>query len=114
MGQDFSTKQLMPTDEACEVMETASLRQRVIIDCSHGNSNKDHTKQPGVFESVINQRVSGNENIVGVMLESNINSGNQPLGDDPTALRYGVSITDACVEWSKTEEIILWADSQLA
>ena len=99
--------------EACEVMEAANLRQRVVIDCSHGNSNKDHTKQPSVFKDVINQRVSGNENIVGVMLESNINAGNQSLGDDPNILKYGISITDACVEWSKTEEIIMWADSQL-
>ena len=99
--------------EACEVMEAANLRQRVVIDCSHGNSNKDHTKQPSVFKHVINQRVSGNENIVGVMLESNINAGNQSLGDDPNILKYGISITDACVEWSKTEEIIMWADSQL-
>ena len=99
--------------EACQVMEAANLRQRVVIDCSHGNSNKDHTKQPSVFKDVINQRVSGNENIVGVMLESNINAGNQSLGDDPNILKYGISITDACVEWSKTEEIIMWADSQL-
>ena len=76
--------------EACQVMEAANLRQRVVIDCSHGNSNKDHTKQPSVFKDVINQRVSGNENIVGVMLESNINAGNQSLGDDPNILKYGI------------------------
>ena len=99
--------------EACGVMQSANLRERVVVDCSHGNSNKDHTKQPGVFENVVNQRVSGNENIVGVMLESNINGGSQSLGNDPNSLEYGISITDACVEWTKTEEIILWADSQL-
>ena len=59
------------------------------------------------------QRVSGNAGVVGVMLESHINPGSQSLGDDPSELDYGVSITDACVGWEKTEEIILWADEQL-
>ena len=99
--------------EACEVMRAADLKQRVVVDCSHGNSDKDHKKQPGVFENVVLQRASGNEKIVGVMLESNINGGNQSLGEDINSLEYGVSITDACVEWNKTEEIILWADDQL-
>ena len=84
-----------------------------MIDCSHGNSNKDHERQPAVFEDVVGQRVSGNSGVVGVMLESHINPGSQSLGDDPSKLDYGVSITDACVGWEKTEEIILWADEKL-
>ena len=91
----------------------SGLPMKIMVDCSHGNSDKDHKKQPGVFENVVRQRVSGNEKIVGVMLESNINGGNQSLGGDINSLEYGVSITDACVEWNKTEEIILWADAQL-
>ena len=89
------------------------LPENLVIDCSHGNSNKDHERQPAVFEDVVGQRVAGNSGVVGVMLESHINPGSQSLGDDPSKLDYGVSITDACVGWEKTEEIILWADEKL-
>ena len=90
------------------------MEQRLVSDCSHGNSNKDHERQPSVFEDVISQRAGGNNSIVGVMLESNINPGSQKLGNDPATLEYGVSITDACVGWDKTEEIMLWADNALS
>ena len=72
--------------EACEVMRLANLKQRVVVDCSHGNSDKDHKKQPGVFENVVRQRVSGNEKIVGDMLESNLNVGSQSLVEDIKSL----------------------------
>ena len=98
---------------ACEVLESGGLPTRLVIDCSHGNSNKDHERQPLVFEDVVNQRATGNSNIVGIMLESNINPGSQSLGKDPDSLEYGVSITDACVGCEKTEDIIVWADSRL-
>ena len=62
---------------------------------------------------MINQRADGNSGIVGIMIESNINPGSQNLGNDPKDLAYGVSITDACVGWDKTEEMILWADGKL-
>ena len=100
--------------EAGEVLESGGLPKRLIVDCSHGNSNKDHERQPLVFEDVISQRVGGNPSIVGIMLESNINAGSQSLKGNPDDLKYGISITDACVGWSKTEEIILWADKQLS
>ena len=99
---------------ANEVLSNGDLDQRLVIDCSHGNSNKDHERQPSVFEDVIAQRAGGNNSIVGVMLESNINPGSQKLGNDPGTLEYGVSITDACVGWDKTEEIMLWADNALS
>jgi len=98
---------------AREVLAKGDLDQRLVVDCSHGNSNKDHERQPLVFEDVVSQRAGGDKSIVGVMLESNINPGSQKLAGDPTALEYGVSITDACVGWAKTEEIILWADDAL-
>ena len=98
---------------AREVLAKGDLDQLLVVDCSHGNSNKDHERQPFVFENVVSQRAGGDKSIVGVMIESNINPGSQKLGGDPSTLEYGVSITDACVGWDKTEEIILWADSTL-
>lgn len=86
-------------------LEDRSLQPNLIIDCSHGNSNKDHKMQPNVFNNVINQRLS-NHGIVGLMLESHLNEGSQSLGDDPSTLKYGVSITDACIGWDDTYNII--------
>ena len=95
------------------VLEKNNLDPVVVIDCAHGNSNKDHNRQPIVFKDVISQRIQGNKNIVGLMIESNINPGNQTLGENLDDLEYGVSITDKCVGWEKTEEIILEASEEL-
>jgi 3-deoxy-7-phosphoheptulonate synthase len=84
-----------------------------VIDCSHGNSSKDHRKQKEVFANVIDQIVAGDSAIVGLMLESNIHEGNQPIPDDIKDLKYGVSITDKCISWLETEEIILQAYDKL-
>jgi 3-deoxy-7-phosphoheptulonate synthase len=67
-----------------------------VVDCSHANSEKDHRKQAAVFQNVLQQRVRGNDAILGVMLESNLHEGSQKLAD-PRQLKYGVSITDACI-----------------
>lgn len=91
---------------ASALLEVAGLRPNVVIDCSHANSNKDHKRQPIVFRNAINQRVNGNDSVIGLMLESHINEGNQSLGNDPSDLKYGVSITDACVNWETTEELL--------
>ena len=99
--------------EAKELLTNNSLPANIIVDCSHGNSNKDHKRQPIVFESVINQRINGNKNIVGIMLESHINEGNQKL-NNPADLEYGVSITDACIDWNTTEKILLEANKKLS
>ena len=72
------------------------------MDCSHGNSLKDHTIQPLVLENCINQIIDGNQSIVGVMLESNLKPGNQKVGNDLSNIEYGVSITDACIGWDET------------
>ena len=98
---------------AQELLEKNNLDPVVVIDCAHGNSNKDHNRQPIVFKDVISQRIQGNKNIVGLMIESNINPGNQTLGESLDDLEYGVSITDKCVGWEKTEEIILEASEEL-
>ena len=70
-----------------------------MVDCSHANSGKRHERQQVVWSSVIEQRASGNRALIGAMLESNLVEGRQELATDPSALRYGVSITDACIGW---------------
>ncbi len=78
----------------------------LVIDCSHGNCNKDHTLQPVAFRDVVQQRADGNHGIVGLMLESHLNAGNQSLNGDASTLKYGVSITDPCIGWQTTEELL--------
>ena len=99
-------------NEAQELLKKNNLEPNIVVDCSHGNSNKDHNRQPIVFKDILDQRVNGNDKIIGIMLESNINPGSQSLGNIED-LKYGVSITDKCVGWEKTEEIILEANNLL-
>lgn len=87
-------------------MEKAELPKRIMIDCSHANANKDHERQALVAVNVAEQLASGNESIIGIMLESHINAGNQSL-KDPKDLAYGVSITDACIDWETTETLMM-------
>ena len=86
----------------------AGVRPQLIVDCSHGNSNKEHAKQSRVLKDVVKQRRAGSEHIIGCMLESNINPGSQPIEGSPSALRYGVSVTDPCIGWEETEELLNW------
>lgn len=79
---------------------------KIIIDCSHANSEKKHERQKIVFNSIVDQRAAGNENLIGLMLESNLNEGKQSLPDNLADLEYGVSITDACVNFKSTEELL--------
>lgn len=95
-------------------LEAAGITPNIVIDCSHGNSNKDHTKQATAFKDVVSQRAEGNSAIVGTMLESNINEGNQKLTGDISALQYGVSVTDACIHWDETTELLRWAFDTLS
>lgn len=79
----------------------------LLIDCSHANSGSDPSKQPEICLSIAERRRNGEESLTGVMLESNIHSGKQSLGSgDRAALRYGVSVTDACLGWEETEELL--------
>jgi 3-deoxy-7-phosphoheptulonate synthase len=91
----------------------AGLEPRVMVDCSHAQTNKDHNKQPAVLAALVGQIQSGSHAIMGVMLESNIGAGNQPLTGDRSALRYGVSITDPCIDWEATERCLLGAARSL-
>lgn len=85
----------------------AGIDKNIMIDCSHANSNKDHNLQPLVLENICNQILDGNQSIVGVMVESNLEGGNQKLSDDLSLLKYGVSVTDACIDWETTKDGIL-------
>lgn len=76
----------------------------IMVDCSHANSNKNHELQPLVMDNVANQILEGNKSIIGLMVESNIGAGNQKIPEDLNDLKYGVSITDACIDWETTEE----------
>jgi len=88
-----------------DAMKAASLPQRIMIDCSHANANKDHTRQPLVARNVASQLANGSESIIGIMLESHLHAGNQSL-KNPVDLAYGVSITDACIDWETTESLL--------
>ncbi|WP_213716513.1 3-deoxy-7-phosphoheptulonate synthase AroF [Cedecea lapagei] len=97
-----------PADVAqCEVeMQKAGLRPSLMIDCSHGNSNKDFRRQPGVAESAIAQIKDGNRSIIGLMIESNIHEGNQSSEQPRSEMKYGVSVTDACIDWETTDSLL--------
>ena len=79
----------------------------IMIDCSHENSSKDPDVQPLILKDISHQILEGNKSIVGVMLESNINHGNQSIPKDLSQLQYGVSVTDACMDWETTEKALL-------
>ena len=90
----------------CEALRKSGLRPMLMVDCSHANSGKDPRRQPQVWQSIIDQRASGRREIIGAMLESHLNFGGQSLGNDLEALQYGVSITDACMDWQTTRELL--------
>jgi len=91
---------------ACELLTSTGLLPRIMIDCSHGNSYKDHTRQKEVADSLVEQIKAGNNNIFGVMIESFLVAGKQSV-EDPKELVYGQSITDACIDLSESEQILI-------
>jgi len=93
---------------ALAALSRAGVAQRLLIDCAHGNAGHCHKRQKQAFRSAIEQVVAGNNKIKGVLLESHLYAGNQAIGDS-AALRYAVSITDPCMDWQSTEQLILWA-----
>ena len=88
-------------------LTTAGLPATIVVDCSHGNSNKDPSVQPLVAENCVVQIIDGNRSIVGLMLESHLKAGNQPIPKDLSKLEYGMSITDPCIDWQTTETLLL-------
>ena len=94
------------------ILEQNGMRPNIMIDASHANSNKDFKMQSKVVDDVKNQLLSGEKNIIGIMLESNLVEGNQKI-NSRDKLRYGQSITDSCIGWEETENIILDLDDTL-
>jgi len=94
--------------EAEEKLKSEKLPPVLMVDCSHANSGKQHAKQEDVWRSVIQQRIAGTRSLIGLMIESNINEGNQPIPKNLADLRYGVSLTDACIGWETTERMLRW------
>jgi len=88
-------------------LKTAGITPNIMVDCSHANSNKDHNLQPLVLDNVANQIVEGNNSIIGAMIESHLNAGSQKLSSNPDDMAYGVSVTDACIDWDTTEASLL-------
>ncbi|PHS75550.1 MAG: 3-deoxy-7-phosphoheptulonate synthase [Porticoccus sp.] len=87
-------------------LRKSGITPNIMVDCSHANSNKNHDLQTLVIENVTNQILEGNQSIIGLMIESNLKSGNQKIPADLNDLEYGVSITDACIDWDTTEEAL--------
>jgi 3-deoxy-7-phosphoheptulonate synthase len=92
--------------QAEDELRKGGVNTNIMIDCSHANSNKDPSIQSLVLKDVTHQILEGNQSIIGVMLESNINFGNQKIPKDLSELQYGVSVTDACIDWAETERSI--------
>jgi 3-deoxy-7-phosphoheptulonate synthase len=91
----------------------AGLPVNIAVDCSHGNSNKDPVLQPLVAENCVNQILEGNRSIVALMLESHLHAGSQPIPADLSKLKYGVSVTDPCIDWAITEKLLRSAREKL-
>jgi 3-deoxy-7-phosphoheptulonate synthase len=99
----------------CEkALQAAGLAPNIMVDCSHGNSMRNPELQPLVLHDCVNQILEGNRSIKGLMLESNLLGGNQPFRPSLSELEYGVSITDACIDWGATEAVLRKAHASLA
>jgi 3-deoxy-7-phosphoheptulonate synthase len=90
-----------------------NLPEAIMVDCSHANSMKKFQGQAVVWKNVIGQYLSGNSSLIGLMLESNLQEGNQVFTGNAASLKYGVSITDECISWQATEQLLLWAHANL-
>ena len=99
--------------EAEAVLNKAQLFPKVLVDCSHANSNKQFERQELVLKDVLEQCKNGSKTIMGFMIESNIHEGNRKVGEDVSALNYGVSITDQCISWETTERLLANAYNRL-
>ncbi len=100
-GPNYSPEHIARCEQA---LTQAGLALNIMVDCSHANSSKDHNRQPLVAQEVAQQIKAGNRSIMGLMIESNLGPGNQKLV--PGQLQYGVSVTDACIDWGTTEQLL--------
>ncbi|ERT11222.1 3-deoxy-7-phosphoheptulonate synthase [Photorhabdus temperata] len=108
---NYSAEHVMECEQQ---MMKSGLLPSLMIDCSHGNSNKDFRRQSEVVDSVAEQIISGNQSITGIMLESHINEGNQSSEQPRSEMKYGVSVTDACISWQTTEAVLRKLHQQIS
>ena len=109
-GPNFDEKSVA---DSLNLVNNQGMHPSVVVDCSHANCGKDHKKMNIAFKELVRQKVNDlNPGLVGMMLESFINEGNQKL-ENPNNLKYGVSITDPCINWEETVELISKADKEL-
>ena len=102
-GPNYDSVHIALSEQA---LDKAGLPKNIMVDCSHANSEKRHELQPLVAENVGNQILEGNQSIIGLMLESNLSAGNQKIPSNLEELQYGVSVTDACIDWESTETLL--------
>jgi len=112
-GNDRPNYQAEDIRKTEELLGKTGLPTAIMVDCSHANSYKNHERQEEVLNDVINQIVAGNRSISSVMIESYLEAGNQPIAKSLKELKYGVSITDKCVDWATTERMLRHAHAEL-
>ncbi len=100
--------------EAGTKLKQAGLPGVMMLDCSHANSGKQPARQEDVWRSVIEQRMGGTRSLIGLMIESYLEEGAQAIPRNLAELRYGVSVTDACISWETTERLLRWGYQTLA
>jgi 3-deoxy-7-phosphoheptulonate synthase len=110
-GPNYSAKDIAETEV---LLDKAKLPKSILVDCSHDNSAKQPERQPEVLRALIEQIRAGNTSIMGAMIESNLCAGNQPFPQPKDQLKYGVSITDGCVDWATTEASVRELHAALA
>lgn len=110
-GPNYSPAHITQTEQ---LLTKAGLRQAILVDCSHDNSAKQPERQPEVMRELLTQLQAGNTSIIGAMIESNLGAGSQSFPQPKNQLRYGVSITDACIDWSTTEKLVREIHAALA
>ena len=110
-GPNYSLKHIAQTED---ILAKAGLPKSILVDCSHDNSSKQPERQPEVMRELLGQISAGNTSIMGAMIESNLAAGSQPFPQPKDKLRYGVSITDACIDWNTTEKLVREIHAALA
>jgi 3-deoxy-7-phosphoheptulonate synthase len=113
-AHDFTNYDAESINYALLRLQRAHLSSRLVIDCSHGNCQREHGKQRDVFHSVLQQLEEGNRAICGLMLESHLTDGYQSLTTDLSCVKYDISITDPCIDWQTTENLIRLAHYSLS
>lgn len=110
-GPNYATQHITRTEE---LLAKAKLPKSILVDASHDNSSKQPERQPEVMRDLLAQITAGNTSIMGAMVESNLHAGNQPFPQPKETLKYGVSITDGCIDWATTETMIREIHAALA